>query len=221
MAVTEEKRRTVRRLVGRTRRGFAEDWGFRVTNSPANLFQLLYLSILLRGRGDYRRAVRTAQALRDRGWDSAARMAASSHEERFRVVRDAGQWRTARDLATALGDLAQAIVDRYQGDLRRLRTQAHSDSGRERQLLRELPGVDDEVVDLFFRDVQAPWREVAPFADRRALAAARKLGLGRSVQDLSDLTGSRESEKLAWLVGALAHIDLDNSYDQIPELVSR
>jgi hypothetical protein len=218
MAGIEEKRRMVRRLVGRTGRGFAEAWGFGVTNNGATLFQLLYLSILMRGRGDYQRAVRTAQALRDRGWDSPARMAASDHEERFRLIRETGHWRNARELATTFGDLAQTIVDKYRGDLRRLRTQARNDPARERALLTELPGVDDAAVDLFFRDVQAAWREVAPFADARALTAARKLGLGRSASELSALAGGEGSEKVAWLVGALARVDLDNSYDEIPTL---
>jgi hypothetical protein len=213
MVATEEKKRITRRLIG-TGRGFAEEWGFRVTNNPANLFQLLYLAILLRPRGDYRRAVQTAQALRDRGWDSVSRMAQSRHEDRFRVIRDTSHRRDSRELATTLGDLAQTIARRYRGDLRRLRTEARQDPARERELLKELPGVDDEVVDLFFRDVQAIWREAGPFADRRALAAARRLGLGRSVVDLSSLAGRGEGERLAWLVGALARVDLDNRYDE-------
>jgi hypothetical protein len=213
MVATEEKKRMVRRLIGGGR-GFAEELGFRVTNNPANLFQLLYLSILLRPRGDYRRAVSTAQALRDRGWDSVARMAQSPQEDRFRVIRDTSHRRDSRELAMTLGDLAQTIARRYRGDLRRLRTEARQDAARERRLLTELPGVDDEVVDLFFREVQAVWHEAAPFADRRALVAARRLGLGRSVDELSSLTGVRESERLAWLVGALARVDLDNRYDE-------
>ncbi|MFD0823651.1 hypothetical protein ACFQ0D_36210, partial [Micromonospora zhanjiangensis] len=87
IADTEQRKRVVRRLVGGSR-GFAEEYGFRVTNNPASLFQLLYLSILLRQRGDFRRAVAAATALRDQGWDSAARMARSLAETRTAVLRD-------------------------------------------------------------------------------------------------------------------------------------
>ena len=207
----EEKKRVVRRLAG-SGRGFADQHGFRVTNNPASLFQVLYLSILLRRPGDPRRAAQAAGALRDRGWDSAARMARSLHETRAAVLRSCGR-RDADELATTLGDLALLVVQRYRGDLRRLRAAAQYDSTRERDQLKRLPGVDDEVVDLFFREVQALWREVPPCADRRALSAARKLGLGRTADELATLAGSRESEKLAWLVGALAMVDLDR---QIP-----
>ncbi|MEV5692370.1 hypothetical protein [Micromonospora globbae] len=214
IASIEDKKRLVRRLAG-SGRGFAEQYGFQVTNNPSSLFQLLYLSVLLARRGDFRRAVDSAQALRDAGWDSAARLARSLHEDRVRVLREAGQRGDVAALADTLGDLARTVVDRYRGDLRRLRAAAHYDPRLERELLAELPGVDGQVVDLFLREAQALWREVAPVADRRALAAARRLGLGRSAGDLAGLAGSGESERLAWLVGALARVDLEKRYAEV------
>lgn len=210
----EDKKRLVRRLAG-SGRGFAEQYGFRVINNPSNLFQLLCLSVLLARRGDFRRAVDSAHALPGNGWDSAARLARSLHADRVRVLREAGQRGDVDALATVLGDLAQTVVDRYRGDLRRLRALAHHDPARERKLLTDLPGVDDQVVELFLREAQALWREVAPVADRRALVAARKLGLGRSADDLAGLAGSGESERLAWLVGALARVDLEHRYAEV------
>ncbi|MFJ8578225.1 hypothetical protein [Micromonospora sp. NPDC093277] len=210
----EEKKRLVRRLAG-DGRGFAERYGFRVTNNPSQLFQVLYLSVLLARRGDFRKAVDAALALRDNGWDSAARMARSLQADRVRVLREAGQRGDVDALAATLGDLARAIVDRYRGDLRRLRTAARQDPAQERRLLAALPGVDDQVIDLFLRETQAVWREVAPVADRRALVAARRLGLGRSADDLAGLAGSGESERLAWLVGALARVDLEKRYAEL------
>ncbi|MEU8300628.1 hypothetical protein AB0C04_25520 [Micromonospora sp. NPDC048909] len=210
----EDKKRLVRRLAGSSR-GFAEQYGFQVTNNPASLFQVLYLSVLLARRGDFRRAVESARALRDEGWDSAARLARSLHESRVRVLRAAGQRGDVDAVADVLGDLARVVVDRYRGDLRRLRAKAHYDPRLERELLSELPGVDGQVVELFLREAQALWREVAPVADRRALVAARRLGLGRSASDLAGLAGSGESERLAWLVGALARVDLEQRYAEV------
>ncbi|MFR9780040.1 hypothetical protein ACL02O_28790 [Micromonospora sp. MS34] len=210
----EDKKRLVRRLAG-DGRGFAERYGFRVVNNPSHLFQVLYLSVLLARRGDFRKAVDSAGALRDAGWDSAARMARSLQADRVRVLRAAGQRGDVEALADVLGDLARTVVDQYRGDLRRLRTEAHQDPARERRMLMALPGVDDEVADLFLREAQAVWREVAPVADRRALAAARRLGLGRSAADLAGLAGSGESERLAWLVGALARVDLEKRYAEL------
>ncbi|WP_407567143.1 hypothetical protein [Polymorphospora sp. A560] len=214
-----DRRRFVRQLVRHGGRGFAEEYGLPVLNNPANLYQLLSLAQILRGSADHRRATAAARALRDRGWNTAARMAASPDGERAAVLRAYDQ-RAAGTLARRLGATAAALAERYGGDPRRLRTAARRDPAAERALLRELPGVDDGVIDLFFRDVQVLWPEIGPFADRNALTAARRLGLGSSAQDLADLTGRRESEKLAWLVGALARIELDGSYAQARQLAT-
>jgi hypothetical protein len=216
-AGTDEQRRLVRRLLGRLGRGYAEAYGFSVTNNPASLFRLVLLSMLTSGRRDHRRAVAIARALVDRGWDSAARLAGSGYDERIAVVRGAGAGRNAEQLATTLGDLATAVVDRYGGDLRRLRTDAHRDPAAERRLLTRLPGITGAAVDLLFREAQVIWPEVGPFADRRSLRAAGRLGLGRSTRELAALTGDR-SEKLAWLAGALARVDLDDRYAEIRAL---
>ncbi|MEV2239756.1 hypothetical protein [Micromonospora sp. NPDC049891] len=212
----EDRKRLARRLAG-SGRGFAEQYGFRVTNNPSSLFQLLCLAVLLARRGDFRRALDGAHALPEAGWDSAARLSGSSHLDRVRALRGSGQRGDVDALADLLGELARTVVDRYRGDLRRLRSAAHRDPTRERALLTALPGVDNQVADLFLREVQALWGEVAPVADRRALAAARRLGLGRSAEDLAGLAGGGESERLAWLVGALARVDLEGRYAELAE----
>lgn len=214
MPTIEDKKRLVRRLAGGGR-GFAEQYGFRTTNNPSSLFQLLCLAVLLSRRGDFRRAIEAARALPDHGWDSAARLARALPAERVRMLRACGLRGEAERTAAILGELAQAVVDRYRGDLRRLRVVAHRDADRERALLAELPGLDDTAVVLFLREAQALWAEVPPVADRRALAAARRLGLGRSADDLAGLAGSGRSERLAWLVGALARVDLEQRYPEV------
>ncbi|ASW54986.1 hypothetical protein [Plantactinospora sp. KBS50] len=208
----ERRKRMMRRLLAGGR-GFAEAYGLRVTNNPGSLFQVLYLAVLLRRTGDVGRATATARGLRDRGWDTPARLARSLAEDRAALLREYG-WRggAAMELSVLLGDLAQALVRRYRGDLRRVRVAARYRPDRERALLTALPAVDDGVVELFLREAQALWPESGPVADRRALAAARKLGLGRNLRDLVALAGSRESERFAWFVGALARTDAENAY---------
>jgi hypothetical protein len=198
----DEKRRLIRRLLDQQGRGIAEACGFRVTNSPANLFAVLYLAMLASGR-DYKKAVALAQAVRQR-WDLPVEIADAAPAQRAEVLRQAG---------TALGDLARTVVDRYGGDLRELRAAAKQDGRRERELVGALPGIDDRAADLFFQEVQVIWPEVGPFVDQRALRAAQRLGLGRDVPDLVALTGD-ESEKLAWLAGALERVDQDGRYDE-------
>jgi hypothetical protein len=217
---TEEGRRLTRRLLARVGRGYAEALGFPVTSNPSSLFRLLLLCVLTSGEREYRRAVSIAEALVRQGWDSAARLADSGYDERVAVIRSAAAGRAsdrAERWSATLGDLATAVVRRYGGDLRRLRGQARRDQAAQRRLLCGLPGVTDAAVDLFFRDVQVIWPEAGPFADRRSLRAAARLGLGGSVAELDALTAGR-SEKLAWLAGALARIDLEGRYDEIRAL---
>jgi hypothetical protein len=216
----DDKRRLVRRLLQREGRGFAEACGFRVTNNPGGLFRLLYLSMLVSGRRDYRRGVRIAQAVGDAGGDSAARLAAADPARRLAAVRAGGAGRADADrLAGLLGDLAKAVVERYGGDLRRVPGRAGRDPATQRRALTELPGIDDRTVDVFFQEVQVIWPEVRPFADRRAMRAAARLGLARTVPELTALTGD-ESERLAWLAGALTRVDLDNRYAEVGALAT-
>lgn len=209
-----------RRLLGRAGRGYADAHGFSVTANPASLFRLLLLSLLTAGRRDHRQAGTIAQALVARGWDSAARLAGSRYEERVTVVRAAGAGRTSERLAETLGDLASAVVDRYRGDLRRLRSEARRDRAAERRLLVDLPGVTDAAVDLFFLDVQAIWPEAGPFFDRRSLRAAARLGLGGTVDEVAALAGAG-AERVAWLAGALAQVDLDDRYREVRAAAAR
>jgi hypothetical protein len=214
---TEEGRRLTRRLLARVGRGYAEALGFSVTSNPSSLFRLLLLCVLTSRQREYRRAVAITQALVRQGWDSAARLAGSGYDERVAVIRSAGGSRSAERWSATLGDLAMAVTGRYGGDLRRLRGEARRDPAAQRRLLTGLPGVTDAAVDLFFRDAQVIWPEAGPFADRRSVRAAARLGLGGSVTDLAALTAGR-SEKLAWLAGALARVDLDGRYDEVRAL---
>jgi hypothetical protein len=209
----------VRRLVSRAGRGYAEAYGFSVTTNPASLFRLLLLAVLTGARRDDRQAVALAQALVARGWDSAARLAGSRYEERVAVLDAAGAGRTAGRLGGTLGDLASAVVETYHGDLRRLRGEARRDRTAERRLLTRLPGVTDAAVDFFFRDVQVIWPEVEPFFDRRSLRAAARLGLGATTDEVAPLAG-KGAERVAWLAGALARVDLDDSYREVRALAN-
>lgn len=189
-----------------------------MTNSGAALFQLLCVSVLLSRRNDYRPAVAGARQLREKGWTSPRQMVAADEVERTGVLRRSGYVRDGAELAELFGALSRQVLARYRGDLRRLRAEAKRNPQRERQLLRQLPGVDDDAVDIFFREVQSLWPEVAPFADKRALVAARKLGIGRTAEDLAHVAGGGGPSRMAWVAGALARVELDKRYDEVREL---
>ncbi len=48
---------------------------------------------------------------------------------------------------------------------------------QERALLKKLKGTGDGAVDIYFRQAQVVWEELFPFGDKKALKAARLVGL--------------------------------------------
>jgi hypothetical protein len=69
-------------------------------------------------------------------------------------------------------------------------------------------------VDISFREAQATWTDLAPFADRRALQSAERLGLGSDAKSLSRLVTTAE---LPVLVSALVRANLAKTHDEILE----
>ena len=184
-----EARRLAQAVVDRYPKTYAEELGIRSLETPSGLFQLFVMAMLMSARIGASIAHAAARALFRRRWTTARAMAASSWAERAKVLNEAGNARYDERTSTMLGEDAELLLDRYRGDLRRLRDAAERDPTTERRLLKELKGIGDVGVDIFFREAQRSWTELRPFADRRALKAAKRLGLGPNAEALGELTG--------------------------------
>lgn len=86
-----------------------------------------------------------------------------------------------------------------------MRKEADGDTGRLRDLLQEVPGLGPAGADIFLREVQRVWPEVAPYLDRKALDGAARLGLPKD-SDRIRLAGDTEPAVLA---AALVRAALD------------
>jgi hypothetical protein len=193
-------------------RTYGEELGVRSLDTPSPLFRLLVMALLMSARIRASTAVDAARALSDRRWTTARGMADTSWAERTRVLNRAGYARYDERTSTMLGETAELLLDRYGGDLRRLREEASRDPTGERRLLKEFKGVGDVGVDIFFREVQRSWTELYPFADRRALEAAGRLGLGGDGRALTRLV---QGDDYVRLVSGLVRVDLDDGYDDV------
>jgi hypothetical protein len=80
-------------------------------------------------------------------------------------------------------------------------------------------GLGDVGVDIFFREVQVAWDELRPFADRRALETAGRLGLATDARALARLVGN-DADEFARLVAALVRVRLERDIDGVRELAS-
>ena len=176
------------------------------------LFRLLCAAMLMSARIASPIAVEAARNLARQGWRSPRKLAESTWEQRVRALNEAGYARYQERTATMLGDLTEHVLERYRGDLRRLRDEAGRDPRAERRLLKEFKGLGDVGVDIFFREVQVAWEELMPFADRRALRAAGRLGLPKDPARLAKLVGAGDYPRL---VAALVRVELEDDYDAV------
>jgi hypothetical protein len=206
-------------LLDRHGRTYADELGLNVTrNTPSPLFGLLCAALLFSARISAPLAVAAAQAVRSRGWRTADKLAAASWDELAAVLNDAGYARFNEQGATRLQATAAHVCERYRGDLRRLRQEAGHDPADERKRLKECKGIGETGADIFFREAQTAWEELAPFADRRSLASAERLGLGGDPQRLAELVGS---DDLSRLVAALVRMGLAGDEDELRRLAEQ
>lgn len=180
--------------------------------TPSVLFQWLCASLLFGVRIRSKAAQQAAEAFFKEGWTTPEKMAAASWEERTQIINRSGYARYDEITSRMLRETARTLLDRYQGDLRNLRESAGRDPREERRLLKELKGIGDVSVDIFFREVQLVWDELYPFADRRALKAAKKLDLGNDAKVLARLVDPTE---FPGLVAALVRTDLGKHHEKV------
>lgn len=201
-------------LLARHGTTYAREAGIALSRAgPATLWRLLCLSLLLSARISADLALSAARALGDEGWTTPRDLAGSTWERRAKVLNEAGYARYDERTATMLGDTAQLVLDRYGGDLRRLREEADGDPARVGELIKECKGIGDVGADIFCREAQAVWHELCPFIDERALKACSGLGLPEDPSRLAKLTGGPADT--ARLAAALVRVGLAGDHDEI------
>lgn len=207
------RRDVVRALLEVHGQTYAAEIGFDPGRGrPTDLYRLLCAATLFSTRISADIAVRAARALADEGWTTAEKMAAASWQARTTALNHSGYARYDERTSTMLGDTAEMLLDRYDGDLRQLREEAERDPPAERRLLKECKGIGDVGIDIFFREAQPAWEELLPFADRRALAGARALGLPGDAEGLAELVDRGD---VARLVAACVRVDLAGDAERV------
>ena len=193
----------VRALLDRQRRTYPAQAGIRLRDTPAPLYQTLVLAMLLSAPIRADTAVAAAKALFDAGMRTPRAMADASWQQRVDALGEGGYRRYDERTSTMLGTGADLVLERYGGDLRRLREEPDP-----RKALLDIPGIGPTGADIFLRDVQGVWPEFAPYIDNKALDGARRLGLPASPETLSGLVPGREMPRLA---DGLVHAALDKT----------
>lgn len=185
-----------RTLLRRQPHTYAEQAGIRLADRPTALYQLLVLATLLSTRIRAAVAVAAARELFTAGWRTPQRMEAAGWQDRVDALGRGHYRRYDERTATMLGTGARLCLDRWHGDLRRLHAEADADPAGLRRLLTAFPGIGPTGADIFLREVQTVWPDVRPYADRRALAGAHRLGLPATAADLAALVGPADVGRL-------------------------
>ncbi len=200
---TTDRLRRLRETCGQT---YAAQAGIRLADTPAPLYQLLVLSVLLSTRIKADIAVAAARELFAAGYRTPAAMLAASWQDRVDALGRGHYVRYDESTATALGEGARLLTDGYGGDLRRLRHAAGGDRRELARLLQRVPRLGPVGVSIFCREAQAVWPELRPYLDRKALDGARRVGLPA---DAGELASRVSGDDLAWLAAALVRVALD------------
>jgi hypothetical protein len=196
------------RLLREHGRTYADEAGITLRDKPAPLYQLLVLTVLCSVRIRAETASAAARELFAAGLRTPQAMAESGWQERVDALGRAHYVRYDESTATALGDGAELLLDRFHGDVRKLREQAAGDAEELRTLLQEVPRIGPVGADIFCREAQGVWPELRPFFDERSRATAAGLGLPRSASDLAELVPPKD---LARLSAALVRVSLSKN----------
>ncbi|BBA95871.1 putative endonuclease III-like protein [Actinacidiphila reveromycinica] len=200
------RRDKVRALLDTYGRTYADEAGIRLADTPQPLYRLLVLAGLLSARIRAGVAVAASKELSAAGLRSPRAMAAATWQQRVDALGRGGYRRYDERTATQLGDGAELAGSRYGGDLRGMRARADGDVAELRRELREFPGMGPAGADIFLREAQAVWPEVAPYLDAKTLQGARLLGLPEAPARLTELADGADPSVLA---AALARVALD------------
>ena len=200
--------RVVSELLERYGQTYSEEAGIRLADKPAPLYQLLVLSTLLSARISGEIAVAACRELLAAGYKTPTAMTEASWQDRVDALARGHYRRYDESSATMLGDAAAQVTDKWHGDLRRLRDEAGGDSEQIGDLLTGFPGIGPTGASIFLREVQEVWPSVAPYADARVLAGARRVGLPAARDKLAAVLA--DSGRPGRVAAALVRVSLSH-----------
>lgn len=176
---------------------FAQEAGVKLHDTPGPLYQLLVVCVLSSIRIRANVAVAAARELFAAGYRTPAKMLEASWQQRVDALGRAHYKRYDESTATALGEGARLIRDRWHGDLRELRAEAGRDPHRIRALLQEVPRIGPVGAEIFCREAQGLWPELRPTFDKRATRGAGEVGLPTEPERLAALVSEQDLPRLA------------------------
>ncbi|KAE8351523.1 hypothetical protein BDV28DRAFT_18210 [Aspergillus coremiiformis] len=185
-----------------------------LTASPETLLAMVMDAMLKSRPISHHLTQRTIAKVIEAGYHDIRKLGDSSWEERTMVLKDGGYNRYREQGATNLGELAELVDAKYDGDLNNLLEEAHHDRNQVRELVKEIKGLGDLGADLFFNNVQSVWPSIAPFVDRRSLQTADQVGIGTDL-DAIYANLKHDSMKMSKLANGLSTARLEKNQGEL------
>jgi len=187
------QRKTVDRLLAEHGTTYAEDAGITLRDEPAPLFQLLVLTTLASTRISADIAVAGARELFAAGWRTPQKLLASTWQQRVDALGRGHYKRYDESTATKLEESATMLLERYAGDLGKLKELGRDDL---LEAIAQFPRIGPVGAGIFVREVQDVW-PVGPWFDDKTLAAADQQGLPTDPERLAALAPAGRVAHLA------------------------
>ena len=157
------------------------------------------------------------------GYADLEKLEKSSWEERTEVLTEGGYTHYREKTATELGELAQLVRHKYDGDLNNLLQKAKEEnSGEEgdadafrsavRGGLSEIKGIGGVALDVFCDTAQSAWHELAPFLDPRSQKTAAAIGISPDAAELFKAV-NEDAVMMSKLAVALTTVRLEKLED--------
>ncbi|KAJ5690395.1 hypothetical protein N7462_004787 [Penicillium macrosclerotiorum] len=162
-------------------------------------------------------AHKTTCGLIDHRYHLIDTLANSTWEDRVQTLRQSGYNRYREQCATNLGNLAELVNNKYDGDLNQLLEGSHGHTEEIQRRMKEIKGIGDLGAELFLDQVHSVWPSVAPFLDSRSLKTAEEIGIGTDLDAIYDELG-QDSVSMSKFASGLSKVRLEHKEHDIQAL---
>ena len=205
---------------------------------PETILAHVFNAMLTSTRISHELAAKSIACLIEAGYYDITTLKNSSWQERTEVLTKGGYTHYREKTATMLGELADLILDKYgktkiwrlysirntcnantplliDGDLNNILKQTDSSPPKIRAALKEIKGIGEVGLDIFYDTAQGVWPCLAPFIDPRSQKTVEQLALG-SMEQLWQEVG-KDAMEMCKLTSALTTVRLDNKVKEFTE----
>ena len=183
-------------------------------STPETVLAHLLNALISSARMSHSIATNTLEQTLSAGYHNLETLEKSSWEERTELLTKGGYTRYREKTATAMGDMANHLREKYDGDASRVVEVEESDAAKTTVAKRakEFKGIGQLGAEIFLETIQAAAPYIAPTLSNRNLETVEKMDLGDPDSIFEEL--HRNALSMAKLSQALTLVRLEGKVDE-------